>query len=54
MSDQETTEFEVREVSSYPDPTVGPKKFLIIEYKVIKKEINRYNLVFGGDKGKCT
>ena len=42
MSVQKTIEYEVREITNYPDPTSGPKKFLIIEYEVVKKEIRRY------------
>ena len=44
------SEFEVREITSYPDPTKGPKRFLIIEYKIIKKEINRYYYTEGDKK----
>ena len=44
MSKQITTELEVREITSYPDAPIGPKRFLVIEYKVTKEEINRYNL----------
>lgn len=42
MSKQITTELWVGEITEYPGPATGPKKFMIIEYEVIKKEIKRY------------
>ena len=38
-------EFEVREIFPYPDPTIRKNRsFLVIEYEVTRKEINRYSL----------
>ena len=42
MSVQKSIEHELREITSYPDAPSGPKKFLIIEYEVVKTEIRRY------------
>lgn len=45
MGENKTIEFEVKEVFPYPDPTVRTiRRFLIIEYEVTKKEINRYEV----------
>ena len=40
-----TRELEVIEVFPYPNPTIGERSFMVIEYEVTKKEINRYTLV---------
>lgn len=45
MSRQIKRELEVLEVTSYPKAPVGPRRFLIIEYKITKEEINRYEVV---------
>ena len=42
MSVQKSIEHELREITAYPDATSGQKKFLIIEYEVIKTEVRRY------------
>lgn len=44
MSEQKTRELKVREIFNYPDPTKGKRRFLIIEYEVIKREIKRYEV----------
>ena len=45
MSVQKTIEYEMREITAYPDASSGQKKFLIIEYEVVKKEIRRYRAI---------
>ena len=42
MSVQKSIEYEIREITAYPDAASGPKKFMIIEYEVIKTEKRRY------------
>ncbi len=45
MSVQKKTEYDFREITPYPDASiVGPKKFLVIEYEVIRTEIRRYRV----------
>ncbi len=45
MSKNTTRELEVMEVFNYPNPTKGgERRFMVIEYEVTKKEINRYIL----------
>ena len=45
MSVQKTIEYELREITAYPNAPTGPKKFLVIEYEVVKKEIRRYRAI---------
>ncbi|MCK4819590.1 hypothetical protein KA005_27730 [bacterium] len=44
MSKNTTRELEVREMFNYPDPR-GDRRFMVIEYEVTKKEVNRYILI---------
>ena len=44
MSENTTRELEVREIFNYPDPKED-REFMVIEYEVTKKEINRYILI---------
>ncbi len=44
MSENTTRELEVIEVFNYPDPR-GDRRFMVIEYEVTRKEINRYQLI---------
>jgi len=45
MSVNTTRELKVIEVFPYPNPTKGERSFMVIEYEVTRKEINRYQLV---------
>lgn len=50
MSKNTTRELEVREVFDYPYPLLSKeRRFMVIEYEVTKKEINRY-IVYQRDK----
>ena len=42
MSKQTNNILEVVEMHGYPHPRGGLRKFMVIEYEVIKVEINRY------------
>ena len=48
MSKQVKTEFETLEITSYPKAPEGPRRFLIIEYRITKEEINRYDVFLSG------
>lgn len=44
MSVTTKRELEVKEVYNYPNPTIGKRRFMVIEYEVTRKEINRYEV----------
>ena len=45
MSETTKIELVVTEVFNYPNPFVKSRRFMVIEYEVTRKEINRYLLV---------
>lgn len=49
MSVSTKTELEVREIFNYPNPLKRERRFMVIEYEVIRKEIKRY-ILFQSDK----
>ena len=44
MSENTTNKLEVNEIFNYPNPTIGERSFMVVEYEITKKEINRYIL----------